>query len=95
MDINKDGQVTPDEYKTFQMEQAKKIREARFNQLDTNKDGNISKDEFMSVQMREAKNIGERRFRRIDSNKDGVLTEKEVVRRFHLVKESMETFRQE
>ncbi|MHC4455485.1 MAG: EF-hand domain-containing protein [Planctomycetota bacterium] len=95
MDINKDGQVTPDEFKSFQMERAKKFREARFNQLDTNKDGNISREEFMAVQMNEAKKIGERRFRRIDANKDGVLTEKEVSRRFRLVKEATGVLKQD
>jgi len=95
MDTDKDGKVTRDEFITFHTESARKIREARFDQLDTNKDGKITKDEFMAVQLNEAQKIGNARFGRIDGNKDGVLSEQEVMRRFRLIKDTMERLKQE
>ena len=95
MDTDKDGKVTRDEFTTFHTDLARKVREARFDQLDTNKDGKITKDEFMAVQMDEAQKIGEARFSRIDANKDGVLSEKEVIRRFRLIKDTLEKLKQE
>ena len=93
MDADKDGKVTKEEYVNFHTEYAKKIREARFNQLDTNGDGKITRDEFMAVQMEEAKRIGEARWGRIDVNKDGAITEREFIKRYRLVKDSLERFK--
>jgi Ca2+-binding EF-hand superfamily protein len=95
MDSDKDGKVTKDEFTAFHMDLATKAREARFNQLDTNKDGKVTKDEFMAIQLDEAQRIGRARFSRIDANKDGVLSEKEVIRRFRLVKDTLEKLKQE
>jgi Ca2+-binding EF-hand superfamily protein len=95
IDADKDGKVTKDEFMTFHMEPATKIREARFDQLDTNKDGKITRDEFMTIQLEEARKIGDLRFNAIDSNKDGVLSENEVITRFRLIKEMLERLKQE
>lgn len=90
VDADKDGKVTKDEFMTFHMEPATKIREARFDQLDTNGDGKITRDEFMTVQLEEARKIGELKFNGIDRDKDGVLSEEEVIRRFRLIKDMLE-----
>ena len=90
MDTNQDGKVTEEEFMTFYVEYAEKLRQARFDKLDTNKDGMISREEFMAVQVAEAKKIGKLRFRRIDVNKNGEITEAELTKRFGAVKQSLQ-----
>ena len=60
-----------------------------FSQMDADKDGKVTRDEFMAFQMEEAQRIGKVRFNRIDRNKDGMLSEKEVIRRFDLIKQTL------
>lgn len=95
MDADKDGKITRDEFMAFHVEPARTIREARFDQLDTNKDGKITRNEFMAVQLEEARKIGKVRFNRIDRNKDGMLSEKEVIRRFDLIKKTLKQLKQQ
>jgi Ca2+-binding EF-hand superfamily protein len=94
MDANQDGKVTKEEFMTFYMEYAKKARDARFNRLDTNGDGKISRKEFMAIQIEEAEKIGKFRFNRIDADRDGVITEEELKKRFRLVKQSLDVFKE-
>ena len=95
MDTNQDGKVSKEEFMTFYMEYATKIREARFDQLDADGDGKITRKEFMAAQLEEAEKIGKVRFSRIDADRDGVITEEELAKRFLLIKQSLEQLKAE
>jgi Ca2+-binding EF-hand superfamily protein len=90
IDTDGNGKVSKEEYMAWHLKHAKKIRKDRFKVLDLNGDGKITHKEFLEVTLKEAEFIGTLKFHGIDLNKDGVISEEEAIKRYNVIKQSLE-----